>query len=50
MTRLRYRVFSLGQILKKPKEKKGKFGLVFPSIGDRVKFDGLGLESSRLIP
>jgi len=44
-------VFSLGQILNKPKEKEEKkLGLVFPSIGDRVKFGGLGQESSRPIP
>ena len=49
-TRLRSKVFSLGQILNKPKEKEGKLGLVFPSIGDRVKFGRFGLESSRPIP
>ena len=43
-------MFSLGQILNKPKEKEGKLGFVFPSIGDRVKFGRFGLESSRPIP
>ena len=50
ITRLRSKVFSFGQILKKPKEKEEKMALVFHSIEDRVKFGGLGLESSRPIP
>ena len=41
-TRLRSKVFSLRQILNKPKKKKEKLCLVFPSIRDRVMFGRAG--------
>ena len=49
-TRLRSKVFSLGQILNKPKEKEEKIVFGFPLHKFKFKFGGLGLESRRPIP